>query len=105
MSSRLACAAALGGLLAGCAALPPPAAPPVQAGAQLQRPYFEAIELTGRLSVQYRRGSVDEALHGSFSWSQTPQRTVVTLLSPLGQTLAVIEVQPGSASPSTTPDH
>lgn len=98
MSRRLACAATLGWLLAGCAALPPPPASTAVTGAQLQRPYAEAIELAGRLSVQYRRGNADEALHGSFSWSQTPQRTLVTLLSPLGQTLAVIEVQPGSAS-------
>lgn len=97
MSRRLACAAVLGWLLAGCAALPP-SAPTAVTGAQLQRPYAEAIELAGRLSVQYRRGNADEALHGSFSWSQTPQRTLVTLLSPLGQTLAVIEVQPGKAS-------
>ncbi len=48
--------------------------------------------------MQYRRGAADEALHGSFTWSQTPQRTQVTLLSPLGQTLAVIDVQAGAAS-------
>ncbi|QAU33385.1 lipoprotein insertase outer membrane protein LolB [Janthinobacterium sp. 17J80-10] len=98
MNRRLACAAALGWLLAGCAALSPPPDAASVTGAQLQRPYAEAIELAGRLSVQYRRGNTDEALHGSFSWSQTPQRTLVTLLSPLGQTLAVIEVQPGSAT-------
>lgn len=111
MIRRLVCAALLGVLLAGCAALTPPAAPSASAGAQPQRPYAEAIEVAGRLSVQYRRGSVDEALHGSFSWSQTPQRTLVTLFSPLGQTLAVIDVQPGIArltqagqAPQVAPD-
>lgn len=98
MNRRLACAAALGWLLAGCAALSLPPASTGDAAAQSQRPYAEAIDLSGRLSVQYRRGNTDEALHGSFSWSQTPQRTVVTVLSPLGQTLAVIDVQPGSAT-------
>jgi outer membrane lipoprotein LolB len=95
---RLAYAMALSAALAGCAALAPPAAPPVSSAAQAPRPYFNAIEVTGRLSAQYSRGGADESLHGSFTWSQTPQRTVVTLLSPLGQTLAVIEVQPGSAT-------
>lgn len=98
MSVRLACAAALSALLAGCAALVPPPAPPTPAVARAPRPYFQTIEMTGRLSVQYNRGGADESLHGSFTWSQAPQRTVVTLLSPLGQTLAVIDVQPGSAS-------
>jgi outer membrane lipoprotein LolB len=97
MSIRLACAVALGGLLAGCAALVPPTAPPSPAVARAPRPYFDAIDMAGRLSVQYNRGGTEEYLHGSFTWSQTPQRTVLTLLSPLGQTLAVIDVQPGSA--------
>lgn len=98
MNLRLACTAALCWLLAGCAALVPPAAPPAPAAEQVQRPYHDAIELGGRLSVQYRRGAAEEALHGSFTWSQTPQRTLLTLLSPLGQTMAVIEVQAGQAS-------
>lgn len=98
MSVRLACALALSGLLAGCAAVAPPAAPPAAATGQAARPYFDTISLTGRLSVQYSRGGAEESLHGSFTWAQTPQRTVLTMLSPLGQTLAVIETQPGSAS-------
>ncbi|RJG03592.1 lipoprotein insertase outer membrane protein LolB [Noviherbaspirillum sedimenti] len=98
MSRRLACVAALCWLLAGCAALIPPAEQPVSAVRPAPRAYLDTIELAGRLSVQYRRGGADEALHGSFSWSQTPQRTLLTLFSPLGQTLAVIEVQAGGAS-------
>lgn len=98
MNGRRACAVALSALLAGCAALVPPAAPPTPAVARAPRPYFDAIDIAGRLSVQYNRGGGDESLHGSFTWSQTPQRTVVTLLSPLGQILAIIDVQPGSAT-------
>jgi outer membrane lipoprotein LolB len=77
-------------LLAGCAGLGP-------STDYTQRPtstYRDTIDLDGRLSVQYQQNGSNEALHGNFSWSQTPQRTVVTLSSPLGQTLAVIEVTP-----------
>jgi outer membrane lipoprotein LolB len=93
-----ALAAAL--LLAGCASLSPPVkmpaeAPPVQAAAA--RTYREAIELSGRLSVHYQNNGKDEAVHGSFVWEQRPERTSVTLLSPLGQTLAVIDVTPAGA--------
>lgn len=98
MSVRLGYAMALSAVLAGCATVAPPAAPPATPTAQATRPYFQTIDMTGRLSVQYARGGGDESLHGSFNWSQSPERTVVTLLSPLGQTLAVIDVQPGSAT-------
>lgn len=54
--------------------------------------------MNGRLSVQYQRDGREESLHGSFNWSQTPQRTNITLLSPLGQTLALIDVTPHSAT-------
>lgn len=56
------------------------------------------MEMSGRLSVQYQRDGREESLHGSFTWSQTPQHTSITLLSPLGQTLALIEVTPQSAT-------
>ncbi|TCS37009.1 outer membrane lipoprotein LolB [Paucimonas lemoignei] len=99
MRTRLAYVVALIAMLGGCAAIAPPAAPPVSSSTQqAARPYWQAIDLAGRLSVQYARGGADESLHGGFTWSQSPQRTGVSLLSPLGQTLAVIDVQPGSAT-------
>ncbi len=58
------------------------------------RNYLDAIELTGRLSVRYQRQGNDEALHGNFMWSQAADSTTVTLLSPLGQTIAVIKATP-----------
>jgi outer membrane lipoprotein LolB len=58
----------------------------------------DAIDLTGRLSVHYQGTYKDEALHGSFSWAQQPTQTTVTLMSPLGQTLAVIDVTPDGAT-------
>lgn len=85
-------------LMAGCAELAPPAA---YAPAEIQRGarrYHQAIELDGRLSVQYQQNGQDQALHGSFAWRQTAQQTHVTLMSPLGQILAVIEVDPDQAT-------
>jgi len=48
--------------------------------------------------VRYQVNGREEALHGSFTWSQTPAQTVVTLLSPLGQTVAVIDVNAEGAT-------
>jgi len=86
-------------LLAGCAALAPPATPTAPpAAAQQARPYHDAIELGGRLSVRYQQNGREEAVHGSFTWAQTPERTNVVLLSPLGQTIAAIDVTPVTAT-------
>jgi outer membrane lipoprotein LolB len=91
------CAAAASMMLGGCAGMKPaPSSPAVDN--QAARTYFGAIELDGRLSVRYQRNGKDEAVHGSFSWAQTPDRTSVTLLSPLGQIIAVIDVDAGSAT-------
>lgn len=87
-------------LLAACAGLPPPAVQKetgTQQGAPA-RPFHEAIDLGGRLSVRYQRDNRDEALHGSFTWHQTAAGTTVTLLSPLGQTLAIIAATPAGAT-------
>jgi outer membrane lipoprotein LolB len=77
-------------MLAGCAGMAPSSNHiPIQTSA-----YRDSINIDGRMSVQYEQNGSNESLHGNFSWSQTPKRTVVTLSSPLGQTLAVIEVTP-----------
>jgi outer membrane lipoprotein LolB len=62
------------------------------------RTYQETIDLNGRLSILYQRNGKDEALHGSFVWNQTPAHTEVTLLTPLGQTVANINITPDGAS-------
>lgn len=62
------------------------------------RPYHQAIDIGGRLSVRYQANGNEESLHGSFSWEQSRDLTVVTLLSPLGQTLARIEITPQNAT-------
>ncbi len=96
MNWRAGTAAALCALLTACAA--PPLAPSQAQTAVQQRRYADAIELAGRMSLQYRGAGGEESLHGSFQWSQTPQRTRLTLLSPLGQTLAIVEADAGGAS-------
>jgi outer membrane lipoprotein LolB len=88
--------AVLSAALAGCASLNPPI--PTTGHVQTARAFHAAIDLGGRLSVRYRNGDREEALHGNFNWSQTPAHTTVTLLSPLGQTMAVINVTPEGAT-------
>lgn len=83
-------------LLIGCATTTPPSAPtPVAAGQVASRPYHETITIGGRLSVRYQQIGNEETIHGSFTWMQRPERSVVTLFSPLGQTIAIIEITPG----------
>lgn len=94
-------------LLGGCASFSPSS----EYSQDHPSAYRNTITIDGRLSVQYERNGANEALHGSFSWSQKPGHTTVTLSSPLGQTLAVIEVTPDMSilkaegqPPRTAPD-
>lgn len=82
-------------LIAGCASLAPQDAR--DNGPALERRYSDAIDLGGRLSVRYEQDGRDQSVHGSFTWNQSARHVVVTLLSPLGQTLAVIDIKPGIA--------
>lgn len=82
-------------LMTGCASLAPPAVPAIPrfGGNELMaRTYLDAIDIGGRLSVRYQRNGTDEALDGKFTWDQRDGRTLITLLSPFGQTLATIDV-------------
>lgn len=60
--------------------------------------YREAIELNGRLTVNYQKEGQTETLTGKFAWNQTPAAVNVSLASPLGQTIATITVTPESAT-------
>jgi outer membrane lipoprotein LolB len=96
--ARHSCAALLLSLLAACGTLAPPASGPGgPTQAQTARSYQDSIDLTGRLSVRYQGPTREEALHGNFNWTQTPERVSIALASPLGQTLALIEVTPSGA--------
>jgi outer membrane lipoprotein LolB len=79
-----------------CASLAPPGATQAPAG-QAAR-YHETIDLKGRLSLRYERNGKEESIHGSFEWAQTPRHIALALLSPLGQTLAAVEIAPGAAT-------
>jgi outer membrane lipoprotein LolB len=85
-------------LLTGCAALAPlpgdNTAQTVPGQAAPARAYFHTIDLGGRLSVRYQNHGKEETLYGSFIWLQDPAQTRITLLSPLGQTIAAIDVTP-----------
>jgi len=93
---RQAAAAGMVLLAAGCASLSPQDANKDN-GPALERRYSDAIDLGGRLSVRYEQDGRDQAVHGSFTWNQSARHVVVTLLSPLGQTLATIDIKPGIA--------
>jgi outer membrane lipoprotein LolB len=95
--------AALSVLAAGCASLNSPSsttAPETNspASSSSARSFSESVDLAGRLSVRYQGNQKEEALHGSFTWAQTAAQTTVTILSPLGQTVAVIDVTPEGAT-------
>lgn len=60
--------------------------------------YRETIDVAGRLSVNYQKDGRPESITGNFEWTQRPGAVDVTLTSPLGQTVAVINVTPQSAT-------
>ncbi|NHZ88243.1 outer membrane lipoprotein LolB [Massilia sp. CCM 8733] len=84
----LACAA----LLSACAT------PDANLSREGVAAYRDAIELGGRLTVNYQKDGQTETLTGKFNWNQTPAAVNVSLASPLGQTIATISVTPESAT-------
>ena len=94
----MAAALCLCSWLTGCAVTRPVVVPPSATAAASQPAPASAIDLAGRLSVRYQKDGSDEALHGSFTWMQRSDATTISLLSPLGQTLAVITITPTSAA-------
>lgn len=91
------CALLLALLTAGCASIAPVTGDAGRTGSptpssQSVRSYADNIDLTGRISVRYQVNDKEEALHGGFTWTQNRDNTQVTLLSPLGQVISLIEV-------------
>ena len=92
-------------VLSGCSTLSPSSASTAATGtagtsatSSAARQYHQAIDVSGRLSIRYQQNGKDQAVHGSFTWSQDKQETVITLLSPLGQTLATINIAADQAT-------
>lgn len=79
-------------VLGGCASTSAPRS------AASVAPFREQITLNGRIAVHYVRDGRNESLSGKFTWQQTREQTDVNLISPTGQIVAVIHVQPGLAS-------
>jgi len=95
------CATLLAALaLSGCSLLQPAAgnAAAVSSGSAAARAYRPTIDVSGRLSLRYQQDGKEQAVYGSFTWSQSGQATAITLLSPLGQTLATIDIGAGQAT-------
>jgi len=92
-------AAALAAMaLSGCSTLSQSSAPAAAATSVAARQYHQAIDVSGRLSIRYQQDGKEQAMHGSFTWAQGKQETVITLLSPLGQTLATINIAADQAT-------
>ncbi|USX27509.1 outer membrane lipoprotein LolB [Oxalobacteraceae bacterium OTU3CINTB1] len=93
-AGKLALAGALGVLsvLAGCATTSAPRSTTAVA------PYRDTLDLAGRIAINYSRDGKQESLSGKFTWRQTAANTDVNLISPTGQTVAVINVTPTSAT-------
>ncbi len=87
-------------LLSGCAAieeffhLKKKEAPAPYFLKQQPRACVSKVGIKGRFSLYYKIDDREEGVHGSFEWEQTPDRTSITLLSPLGQVVATIDVMP-----------
>ena len=60
--------------------------------------YRDTIDLSGKLSVNYQKDGKQESITGNFNWEQRPGAIDVALISPLGQTVATINVTPSSAT-------
>jgi outer membrane lipoprotein LolB len=72
--------AAVAGVVAACAALPPASIAPLAVP-------DAAFTLDGRLSARHG----DQGVAGAFTWVHRPGRDAIDLASPLGQTLAEID--------------
>jgi outer membrane lipoprotein LolB len=90
-------------LMVGCASFGQRSVPPLAAQqATLARPYHRDIDLSGRISVHYQQNGKEQAIHGNFNWNQSGERVMLALFSPLGQTIAKIEVTPKQATLTQT---
>jgi outer membrane lipoprotein LolB len=95
--SKFTLVAGLALLCAGCAGIQPAQVDSSFSGGN-PRVYHQNITFEGRMSLRYQQNGGEQAVHGSFVWAQTPQQTDLRLLSPLGQTIATIAIQPGQAT-------
>jgi outer membrane lipoprotein LolB len=60
--------------------------------------YRDAIDLSGRLLVNFEKDGKPDTISVKFTWAQTPGAVDASLLSPTGQTVAKINVTPEAAT-------
>lgn len=77
--------------LAACASVTPSRSFDAAAGARPE-------EFRGRFAANYVRYGRDEGVQGSFHWREQGDNVRVDLISPLGQTLAVVTATPSGAT-------
>ena len=94
------CVAIALSVLGGCAELP---VVRFQSPVVLSsRVCHKRIALAGRFSVHYQLDDQQESVHGTFRWGQDDTNMRIMLMSPIGQTLATIDVTPKEAVLVTT---
>jgi outer membrane lipoprotein LolB len=86
---RVALLAVVASLLAACATVPP-----VTVQQSGQAAHDAPFTIGGRLSA--KRGT--NGVAGGFTWTHAPARDEIELATPLGQTLAILQGEPGSVS-------
>ena len=93
--SRFVSAVAFAAALAGCATTSnvPLANPTAQVGA-----YRDTIDLEGKLSANYEKDGQPQSITVNFTWLQRPGKIDVSLFTPLGQTVALVNVTPTAAT-------
>ena len=93
--SRFVSAVAFAAALAGCATTSnvPLANPTAPVGA-----YRDTIDLEGKLSANYEKDGQPQSVTVNFTWLQRPGNIDVSLFSPLGQTVALVNVTPTAAT-------
>ncbi|MDP3785733.1 MAG: lipoprotein insertase outer membrane protein LolB [Undibacterium sp.] len=62
------------------------------------RIYQEAVQINGRISVQYHQNEQDQNMTVDFEWLQEKDKLEITLSTPLGQTVAQIKQDTQGAS-------
>ena len=88
----------LAAALAGCATTATQTTGVTPGASQAAAPYRETIELSGRIQVSYQKDGQPGNVTGGFEWSQQPGKIDVSLISPLKQTMATINVTPQQAT-------
>ncbi len=76
--------------ITACTTVPTATATTASTADHPPRTYQDSINLSGRIQVQYQQNNQPQNLPGSFEWQQNKDDTRISLISPLGQTIASI---------------